>query len=79
MINTRKGEDINFVKEFYRNAFISMLPMIKFDFFCKKCGIHQSNLSLFLKGSEFDNRLSDSKLNELLLCITEYIEIKKVV
>lgn len=65
------------VKVFYRNTFAQMGQFVNFKFFLDKVGIKSSNFSLFMKGAEYDGYISSEKLNELLLCINEYLEIKK--
>lgn len=65
------------LKVFYRNTFALMYPMLNFKFFLDKVGIKSSNFSLFMKGSEYDRYVSSEKLNELMLCINEYVEVKK--
>lgn len=76
--NIERREKLDTMKVFYRNAFASMLPMINISFFLQKVGIKSSNFSLFMKGPEYDGNISSDKLNELLLCISDYLEIKKV-
>lgn len=74
--NNLEGREV-VVKVFYRNTFALMYPMLNFKFFLDKVGIKASNFSLFMKGSEYDGYISNEKLNELLLCIDEYVEVKK--
>lgn len=78
ILNNLERRELDNMKAFYRNAFASMLPMINISYFLKLVGIQKSNFSLFMKGSENDGYISIEKLNELMLCISEYIEIKKV-
>lgn len=69
----QKGGKYNFVnKGDYRNLFLDIKPIIKFNPFLKDLKISQSNFSYFLNGS--DRSMSYNKLEELRNAIQEAVE-----
>lgn len=52
-----------------RECLLSYKDYIKLTVFAKEYGVSTSNLSMFLKGSEYDHYLSLIKLNGFILYI----------
>ena len=69
----KKGGKYNFVnKRDYRDLFLEIKPIIKFNPFLKELKIGQSNFSYFLNGS--DRSMSYNKLEELRKAIQDKVE-----
>lgn len=61
-------------KSYYRDLFIKLKPVIKFNYFCKLAGVSSSSLSLFLKGSAYDHMVSLDKLRTIQDLIFNFMD-----
>lgn len=65
-------------KNYYREFFASVSPIIKINYFLKKEHISQSNFSLFMKGEDFNRFMSLEKLSVLYDSVINEINEKVV-
>lgn len=61
-------------KSYYRDLFIKLKPVIKFNYFCKLAGISSSSLSMFLKSDYYDHMISLDKLKLLSDLIYNFMD-----
>lgn len=61
-------------KEFYRNFFAQVSPFVKLNYFCKRVGVRQPHLSLFIKDKAYDMFMSVENLELLYNAIKSELE-----
>lgn len=56
----------------YRQWFGEVKPYVKFSKFLKMANVNSANFSYFMKGSDYDFMLSESKLDTLKAIIEQF-------
>lgn len=62
-------------KSDFRTWLIYIKPFIKINYFCKQLGINQSQVAMFMKGSDFDYQISIDNLYRLYNLINDTLKI----